>query len=989
MTTSSHYDKFRRLLAELFMFDQADLDFGIYRIMNANRGDIERFLDRDLLPQVRNTLGKLQGDDRASLEAELHKAIEAAKSLGVDPESSPKVQQLRGQLAEPGDLDALEAEVFSELYNFFRRYYREGDFISQRRYKEGVYAIPYEGEEVKLHWANHDQYYIKSTENFRDYTFKLRDGRRVHFKLADADTERDNNRAANGNDRRFILCEDDPLVEQDGELVVRFEYRPDGEGRKQDPLNTATRDRIFAAKGFAKWTDELMTKAPAATNPNRTLLERHLTEYTARNTFDYFIHKNLGAFLRRELDFYVKNEIVHLDDIENESAPRVEQYLAKVRAIRRIAHKIIDFLAHIEDFQKKLWLKKKFVVETNYCITLDRVPEKLYPEILANDAQREEWVRLFAVDSIQEDLVSPGYSVPLTLEFLQANRYLVLDTRHFAQPFVDSLLRSITDLETSFSGLVIKSDNFHGLALLAPRYRSQIKAIYIDPPYNTGLDEFVYKDNYQRSSWIAMMEGRLRNAEPLLSDNGIFLCSLDDGQSAELKRLFADRVTTLRRLGEFVWKTRNTDNRVVTNFSVDHESVHVFSRPDASLLGRVIDRSSFKNPDNDPRGPYTTDPLTGKANATDRPNLHYMIVNPKTGDEYPPHPDFGWITNEEGFRQLLADNRIAWPANPKTGQPRKKRFLSETNERAPISSLAISITQGEGNRDLAAMFGEKLLNFPKPVSVIRTLLDCSAGDGDTILDYFAGSGTTGQAAVRLIRNGCPSLHFVLIEMAEYFDELLVPRVKKAVYSNEWEEGKPKGREGVSIAFKYLRLESYEDALNNLVVTRRQDQKDLLDNEPALREDYTLRYMLDEETKGSPSLLNVRLFEDPFNYRMKIATGTVGETKDVAVDLVETFNWLLGLSVKHIDTIRGVRVVEGKNPDGERVLVIWRNTKEIDSNKLDEWFTKQGYNTRDQEYDIIYVNGDNNVENLRRADQTWKVRITEDEFHRLMFDVQDV
>ena len=170
-------------------------------------------------------------------------------------------------------------------------------------------------------------------------------------------------------------------------------------------------------------------------------LEAHLRRYTARNTFDYFIHKDLGAFLRRELDFYIKNEVMHLDDIEDESAPRVDQYLSKLKVIRKIAGKIIDFLAQLEDFQKKLWLKKKFVVETSYCITLDRIPVEFYPEIAANDAQRQEWVKLFAIDEVepsgeeaQDSLFAAStapYSVPLTVEFLHANQYLPLDTRFF------------------------------------------------------------------------------------------------------------------------------------------------------------------------------------------------------------------------------------------------------------------------------------------------------------------------------------------------------------------------------------------------------------------------------------------------------------------------------------------------------------------------------------------------------------------------------
>ena len=133
-------------------------------------------------------------------------------------------------------------------------------------------------------------------------------------------------------------------------------------------------------------------------------------QYTARNTFDYFIHKDLGGFLRRELDFYIKNEVMHLDDIDDTTrAPSraVPQQDQGHPQDRPQGH---PFLEQLENFQKKLWLKKKFVVETNYCITLDRVPEELYPEIAANDAQREEWVRLFAINEIEKDLTGPGYS---------------------------------------------------------------------------------------------------------------------------------------------------------------------------------------------------------------------------------------------------------------------------------------------------------------------------------------------------------------------------------------------------------------------------------------------------------------------------------------------------------------------------------------------------------------------------------------------------
>ncbi|WPL17495.1 hypothetical protein Thiowin_02514 [Thiorhodovibrio winogradskyi] len=183
----------------------------------------------------------------------------------------------------------------------------------------------------------------------------------------------------------------------------------------------------------------------------------------------------------------------------------------------------------------------------------------------------------------------------------------------------------------------------------------------------------------------------------------------------------------------------------------------------------------------------------------------------------------------------------------------------------------------------------------------------------------------------------------------------------------------------------LRLESYEDTLNNLHIRpRTKTQADLLDTNPALREDYMLGYWLDVETADSPSLLNIEQFEDPFDYKLNIATGSVGAFKPTRVDLVETFNYLIGLRVKTIETIRGVKVVTGTNPKDEEVLIIWRKVKELDNAGLEKFLQRLTFNSRDRDFDHIYVNGDHTLE-----DPHSKVKMTEIEFKRLMFDVQDV
>lgn len=261
-------------------------------------------------------------------------------------------------------------------------------------------------------------------------------------------------------------------------------------------------------------------------------------------------------------------------------------------------------------------------------------------------------------------------------------------------------------------------------------------------------------------------------------------------------------------------------------------------------------------------------------------------------------------------------------------------------------------------------------------------------------------------------------------MGDHFDDVLKPRISKVVYSNNWKEGKLTARDsGLSFCFKYIRLESYEDALNNLEPRRDATQQDLLSSaasqgEDGMKEQYMLRYMLDVETRESPSLLNIQAFGDPTAYKLKVKRPGSDESQSVNVDLLETFNYLIGLTVEHIAApqifsaeferddekrlkLTGrlkqdangpywFRTVSGTTPDGQKTLVIWRKltgTPEEDNLVLDEWFTRQGYSTKDSEFQLIYVNGDCTLENLKTAEDTWKVRLLEEDFHRLMFDTE--
>ncbi|HSW29421.1 MAG TPA: site-specific DNA-methyltransferase [Longimicrobiales bacterium] len=1084
---SQSYERLKAKLMELFQLDQPDLDFGFYRIMHAKSAEVTRFLDVELLPQVRDAFAQYQTASKADLEKELARALEQAKGLGADPDALPKVVELRRRLAEEAvDLEGLEAEVYDHLYSFFRRYYSDGDFLSRRVYKPGVYAIPYEGEEVKLHWANADQYYIKTSEYLRDYAFRLRPENeanpiRVHFRLVDAEEgEHGNVKEAAGKERRFKLAEDPPVRLEDGELVVRFTYQPDP--AKQRDLNAAAETAILATSdaSLMEWLRVLGAKHVRSdgTESDATRLRVHVDRYTGRNTFDYFIHKDLGGFLRRELDFYIKNEVMHLDDVESETAPRVEQYLSKIRVIRRIAGKVVDFLAQLEDFQKKLWLKKKFVVETSYCIRLGVIPEEFYPEIAANEAQREEWVRLCAIDEVVGDLVKPGYSEPLTVEFLKACPSLMVDTRHFGGELTERLLASIAHLDAQGDGVLFHSENLQALEMMQSRYREQVKCVYIDPPYNTGKDGFPYKDAYRSASWLSMMQERVSSCLPLLRNDAAFLCSIDDNEFRQLHWLMDAAFGATNRVGTVVWRNARDNNP--TRIAIEHEYVqcHVrdisaadsvwkndfadskelllgeyerlieqgagrqatqaalrnFIKDNASLLGEV-DRYKFV----DDNGVYTGSQSVHNPHPG---GYEYEILHPRSGKPMR-MPANGYRFPETTMRRdfIEKDRLIYGPDENRIVQI--KLYLNDFKD----SFRSVLDLDGRlGAYALQSQFGRTDASFdnPKPPQLLRRLLSFASAPESTVLDYFAGSGTTAQSVTEIVRATGVPMRFILVEMGDHFDTVLLPRLKKVTYTPEWKDGKPKRlatpeeAERSPRIMKVIRLESYEDTLNNLELRRTEEQQGLLDLAPAqgadgLREQYVLRYMLDVETRGSQSLLNVDAFTDPTAYRLKVKRPGSDETREVNVDLLETFNWLIGLTVQHIAAPRRFaasfsrdddadlpkdaprrllldgrlredtdgrwwfRTVTGTTPDGRRALVIWRNRPgedapegvEEDNLVLEEWFKKQGYSSKDSEFDVIWVNGGNNLENLKAPDDTWKVRLIEEDFHRLMFDMERV
>jgi len=343
--------------------------------------------------------------------------------------------------------------------------------------------------------------------------------------------------------------------------------------------------------------------------------------------------------------------------------------------------------------------------------------------------------------------------------------------------------------------LMIEGDNLEVLKLLQKSYAGKVKLIYIDPPYNTGTD-FVYPDNFQdnirnyleltgqveagrrlssnteasgrfHTDWLSMIYGRLKLARNLLCNNGVIFISIDDGEFPGLRLVANDVFGEENFIASFIWKSRqNKDNRTLTGASIDHEYVLCYGN---AIRGDERDRSQYSNPDADKRGDWTSGNMVGIATADSRPNLHYDLVDPDTRVNYG-CPDMGWRYDRTTMARLISENRVLWPVEP-GGRPRRKAFLSELDSDFTGFStiLGDGIFTRDGTADIDDLFHVRVFTFPKPVKLLADLVEQGASDSDIILDFFAGSGTTGHAVMRQNATDGGSRRYILVQLPEALD----------------------------------------------------------------------------------------------------------------------------------------------------------------------------------------------------------------------------
>jgi len=985
--------KFQDLLKRLFQFEASDLDFGIYRILNYKRDRIEKFIQEDLKKKVEDAFAKHKDKRLADINRRFEEAkqelLDTAAKLGKEPLTPTgelkdefkdsalgrKYLSLKAQKDEAEAIDEIKLQVFNDLYNFFSRYYEEGDFVPHYRYsiKGHKYAIPYNGEEVKLYWANSDQYYTKTGVLFRDYTFKA-DDYKVIFRIVSAKEELGSNKAT--KERFFVLDDEEPLRIEDKALIIRFQYRElterevkhyEVEGgsntTKQEKINQKSYDEILkgikdvALKGFL-----------GQTKNEKPLLLYHLNRFTAKNTKDYFIHKNLKKFLSEQLDYFIKAEVLDIETLEKERF--LDKHITRAKVVREIGEDIIDFLSQIEDFQKRLWEKKKFVLKTEYVITTDRVPEEFYEEIWKNKEQRKEWEEL-------------GFEIPEKKQDLK-NKKLPIDTKHFSIEFKEKLLEKLTenkDLDDLLDGLLIKSENWQALNLLLEKYKEKekVQTIYIDPPFNKEQDaDYLYNVKYKDSTWASMLENRLRLARDLLNERGSIFVRCDYNGNWLVRPLMNEIFGEENFRNEIVVKRGAPKAGLFLQFEnlksigVMYDNLYWYSKNVSRVYGRFTQTLS------DERKGY----WTSFKKIYDRPTMRYEIlgINLTEGQ---------WMWNKERAYKAVENYKKFLEESKKTGESleeywnragRKLEFVRRHNDSiqywVPPKEEILLDNNWLGVPGYSSTWSFKTENSE---ILLKRVIESTSNEGDLVMDFFLGSGTTTAVAHKLKRK------WIGVEIGEHFWTVVLPRMKKVLaydksgISKEKDVKEKYNEKTAGGFFKYQILEQYEDTLDNIEL-RENKQAEL-----KFGDDYLLKYFLDFETRESPYLLNIENLKNPFAYKLKVNLEEVGEPQELVVDIPETFNYLLGLKVKKIKARNngGKYLFILGEKQGKDIAVVWREYEdkwsEEDFKKDKEFIIKE---LEPWAPHIVYVNGQS-VLTTKLGKHSVEIHYIESEFKRLM------
>jgi len=620
-----------------------------------------------------------------------------------------------------------------------------------------------------------------------------------------------------------------------------------------------------------------------------------------RNVHDYYIHKDLKEFLERELDFYIRSEIIGSEDKNWLEIETIEVSFKKAMILNKWALQIIELLNQIEIFQLKLWNKKPLILKTDYVITLENLKEyagegflkKNIAQIRNNRKQLKEWYKIFKVhiDNLTVLIDNEG---SISKKF----KSLPIDTKHFNEEFKWDLISAISQnnsLDGILDGVLIKSNNFQALNLIMKKWGKKVNLIYLDPPFNTGKDELLYKNDFSGSSWLVMMFNRLTQAKKILSESGNIFVRIDNHGNHYIRFLL-----------DMVFGKSNFRNEIIINKTrAKQQRKRPFIQQTESLFFYSINDDYFFNQVEIPR----KDPKWYELLDFPRPNETPRIV---LGKKYYPPRNRRWGLSQKRINQFEHNGKIRINKN--------KSYidcLGKTVNEKPELYYDVEPIRNDW-LDIPGYSQVHKFSTENSEELLQRVIESGSKKGDLVFDFFLGSGTTIATAHKLNRK------WIGVEIGTQFEDFILPRMKSVLKGEK--SGISKSIDNKKTGFfKYHYLEQFEDSIENTTI----------------------------EIPKNKEKLQIDEIDDPFRYRFKIVNNS--KSKIINLDLIESFNYLIGLVVDKMERIekngRAYIIITGK-ADKAQVGIIWRKIIDIDL-VLDKKIIEESLN--DAKLDVLFVN----------------------------------
>lgn len=534
---------------------------------------------------------------------------------------------------------------------------------------------------------------------------------------------------------------------------------------------------------------------------NEEELKKIFRSYRKQNEIDFFIHKNAKAFLEEQFDLWMFNHLYKDSQIQQWNPNAIK----RMQEVRNIAYEIIYFIAKFEDELKAIWLKPKFAKNTEYVFSLDIIINKAKDskkllDLIFKDKnfknQIKEWKELNLID--ENFNIS---SLQSKIEEIEKYKFIPIDTKHLSREVKFELLSSFENLEELLNGELIKSDNFQALNTIMPKYQGKIDLIYIDPPYNTGNDDFIYTDKFNHTSWLSMINNRLELGKYILNNSGSIFVNIDDNEQANLRLLIDNIFGEENFVSNIIWRKRAGGGNDSKYIAVEQDYIFFYAKNIDLLVTNGIKRTNIKKYKQDDKGYYLEKPLN-ETSLQDSAGLHYDIRLPNgkilKGNEHQ------WKMAKSTFLSRLERDEIIFKSNDKVYY---KHYIDINSNLVPSSIWYDLALNADATKDIKNLFGYKNFDTPKPEKLLKRILDITSKENSIILDFFAGSGTTCAVALKLGRK------FLGVEMGEHFYKVIIPRLKKVIAGFQSGISKETEYKGGG-AFRYYELESYEEALAN-------------------------------------------------------------------------------------------------------------------------------------------------------------------------------